>query len=59
VEAALARVQAELSIIPEAANHEIVRKAHVKYLDFGAEPAWLASIGDTAPSGSKLRATAP
>jgi hypothetical protein len=29
------------------------------YLNFGAERAWLASIGDTAPSGSKLRATAP
>jgi hypothetical protein len=28
-------VQAELSILPEAAGHKIVRKAHLKYLDPG------------------------
>jgi hypothetical protein len=29
-------VRAGLALIPEAAGHEIVRKAHVKYLDLGA-----------------------
>src|SRR5260370_4336331 len=33
VEAALARAQAALGIIPEAAAREIVRKAHLSYLD--------------------------
>jgi 3-carboxy-cis,cis-muconate cycloisomerase len=34
IEAALARVQGKLGIIPEEAMHEIVRKCHVKNIDF-------------------------
>src|SRR5262247_164661 len=45
VEAALARAQAELGIIPEAAAHEIVRKAHLSYLDLEAVRAGLARTG--------------
>ena len=45
VEAALAEAQAELGIIPEAAAREIVRKAHLKYLDLGAVRAGLAKTG--------------
>src|SRR6185295_12337245 len=45
VEAALARAQAELGIIPEAAAREIVRKAHLSYLDLGAVREGLARTG--------------
>ena len=45
VEAALARAQAELGIIPEAAAHEIVRKAHLSYLDLAAVREGLARTG--------------
>jgi len=45
VEAALAVAQAELGIIPEAAAREIVRKAHLKYLDLGAVRTGLAKTG--------------
>jgi hypothetical protein len=40
----LGRAQAELGIIPEAAGHDIDRKAHLKYLHLGALRAALASI---------------
>src|SRR5512145_1698400 len=45
VEAALAEAQAELGIIPESAAREIVRKAHLKYLDLAAVRAGLARTG--------------
>jgi 3-carboxy-cis,cis-muconate cycloisomerase len=45
VEAALATAQAELGIIPEAAAREIVRKAHLSFLDLGAVKAGLARTG--------------
>ena len=45
VEAALARAQAELGIIPEAAAREIVRKAHLSYLDLAAVREGLARTG--------------
>src|SRR5262247_2142727 len=45
VEAALARAQAELGIIPEAAAHEIVRKAKLSFLDLSAVRAGLARTG--------------
>src|SRR5688572_12756603 len=45
VEAALATAQAELRIIPEAAAREIVRKAHLSFLDLGAVKAGLARTG--------------
>ena len=45
VEAALAQAQAELGIIPAAAADEIVRKAHVKFLDLAAVRAGLATTG--------------
>src|SRR6059036_1403489 len=45
VEAALAQAQAELGIIPESAAREIVRKAHLKYLDLAAVRAGLAKTG--------------
>jgi hypothetical protein len=44
---------------PTLANHEIVRKPHSKYLDFGVERVGPASISDIALSSSKPRATAP
>src|SRR5205809_5114563 len=45
VEAALARAQADLGIIPELAAREIIRKAHLEYLDLGAVRAGLARTG--------------
>src|SRR4029077_15119209 len=45
VEAALARAQADLGIIPEAAAREIVRKAHLSYLDLAAVREGLARTG--------------
>ena len=45
VEAALARAQAELGIIPEAAAREIIRKAHLPYLDLAAVQEGLARTG--------------
>ncbi|HKX05697.1 MAG TPA: adenylosuccinate lyase family protein [Methylomirabilota bacterium] len=45
VEAALARAQAELGIIPEAAAREIVRKAHLSFLDLAAVREGLARTG--------------
>src|SRR5881409_3358995 len=45
VEAALAEAQAELGIIPERAAREIVRKAHLKYLDLAAVQEGLARTG--------------
>src|SRR5438093_1259386 len=45
VEAALAQAQAELGVIPESAAREIVRKAHLKYLDLAAVRAGLAKTG--------------
>jgi adenylosuccinate lyase len=45
VEAALALAQAELGIIPEPAAREIVRKAHLSYLDLAAVRAGLAKTG--------------
>ena len=45
VEAALARAQAELGIIPRGRRSEIVRKAHLKYLDLAAVRAGLAKTG--------------
>jgi adenylosuccinate lyase len=45
VEAALAQAQAELGIIPEYAAREIVKKAHLKYLDLDAVRAGLAKTG--------------
>src|SRR5260370_478779 len=45
VEAALARAQAELGIIPEAAAREIVRKAHLSYLNLAAVREGLARTG--------------
>src|SRR5262247_3601327 len=45
VEAALAQAQAELGIIPEHAAREIVKKAHLKYLDLDAVRAGLAKTG--------------
>src|SRR5258707_3734933 len=45
VESALARAQAELGIIPEAAAREIVRKAHLSYLDLPAVREVLAPTG--------------
>src|SRR6058998_2869768 len=45
VEAALAQAQAELGIIPEPAAREIVKKAHLKYLDLEAVRAGLAKTG--------------
>src|SRR5881296_2099181 len=45
VEAALAQAQAELGIIPDGAAREIVRKAHLSYLDLAAVRAGLAKTG--------------
>src|SRR5688572_9829487 len=45
VEAALAQAQAELGVIPLDAALEIVRKAHLKYLDLAAVRAGLATTG--------------
>jgi adenylosuccinate lyase len=45
VEAALAEAEAELGIIPEAAAREIVRKAHLSYLDLGRVREGLARTG--------------
>src|SRR3989442_13793840 len=45
VEAALAQAQAELGIIPEPAAREIVKKAHLKYLDLEAGGAGPAKTG--------------
>jgi len=45
VEAALARAQAELGIIPEAAAREIVGKAKLSFLDLDAVRAGLAKTG--------------
>jgi 3-carboxy-cis,cis-muconate cycloisomerase len=45
VEAALARAQAELGIIPEGAAREIVRKAHLPLLDLAAVREGLARTG--------------
>src|SRR6476661_1772700 len=45
VEAALARAQAELGIIPDAAAREIVRKAHLSFLDLAAVREGLARTG--------------
>jgi 3-carboxy-cis,cis-muconate cycloisomerase len=45
VEAALAQAQAELGIIPEHAAREIVKKAHLEYLDLEAVRAGLAKTG--------------
>src|SRR6266542_3072085 len=45
VEAALALAQAELGIIPEGAAREIVRKAHLSYLDLAAVREGLARTG--------------
>ena len=45
VEAALAQAQAELGIIPAAAAREIVRKAHLAYLDLAAVREGLARTG--------------
>src|SRR6185437_4438882 len=45
VEAALARAQAELGIIPEAVAREIVRKAHLSFLDLAAVREGLARTG--------------
>jgi adenylosuccinate lyase len=45
VEAALARAQAELGIIPEAAAREIVAKAQLPFLDMDAVRAGLAKTG--------------
>jgi len=45
VEAALAQAQAELGIIPESAAREIVRKAHLSYLDLSTVRAGLAKTG--------------
>src|SRR3981081_1262257 len=61
VEAALARAQAELGIIPEAAAREIVRKAHLSFLDLAAvreglartRPPRVAGPGDR-PQGASL-----
>jgi hypothetical protein len=50
------RAQAELGIISGAADHEIVRKAHAKYLDLRAVRAGLASI---APIGGVRRTPMP
>ena len=45
VEAALAQAQAELGVIPVDASLEIVRKAHLKFLDLAAVRAGLAKTG--------------
>src|SRR5881409_1132328 len=45
VEAALAQAQAELGVIPDGAAREIVRKAHLKYLDLAAVQEGLARTG--------------
>jgi adenylosuccinate lyase len=45
VEAALAEAQAELGVIPEDAAREIVRKAHLSYLDLAAVREGLARTG--------------
>src|SRR6195256_1058733 len=45
VEAALAQAQAELGIIPDGAAREIVRKAHLSFLDLAAVRAGLAKTG--------------
>src|SRR5437773_12406368 len=45
VEAALARAQAELGIIPEAAAREIIDKAHLSYLDLAAVQEGFARTG--------------
>src|SRR2546428_5091308 len=45
VEAALALAQAELGVIPDGAAREIVRKAHLKYLDLEAVRAGLGKTG--------------
>ena len=45
VEAALARAQAELGIIPETAAREIVGKAKLSFLDLDAVRAGLAKTG--------------
>ncbi len=45
VEAALAQAQAELGIIPKHAADEIVRKAHLKFLDLDEIRAGLAKTG--------------
>jgi adenylosuccinate lyase len=45
VEAALARAQAELGIIPETAAREIVRKAQLSHLDLAAVREGLARTG--------------
>jgi adenylosuccinate lyase len=45
VEAALAQSQAELGIIPEGAAREIIRKAHLSYLDLAAVHEGLARTG--------------
>src|SRR5215813_5761539 len=45
VEAALAEAQAELGIIPEGAAREIVRKAHLSFIDLAAVRAGLAKTG--------------
>jgi 3-carboxy-cis,cis-muconate cycloisomerase len=45
VEAALAQAQAELGVIPEGAAREIVRKAHLSFLDLDRVRAGLARTG--------------
>src|SRR5258705_2510284 len=45
VEAGLAQAQAELGIIPEGAAREIIRKAHLSYLDLAAVQEGLARTG--------------
>jgi 3-carboxy-cis,cis-muconate cycloisomerase len=45
VEAALAQAQGELGVIPEAAAREIVRKAHLSFLDLAAVREGLARTG--------------
>src|SRR5919197_2703619 len=45
VEAALAEAQADLGIIPAAAAREIVRKAHLSFIDLAAVRAGLARTG--------------
>ena len=45
VEAALAEAQAELGIIPVAAAREIVKKAHLSFIDLAAVRAGLAKTG--------------
>src|SRR5258706_7359832 len=45
VEAALARAQAQLGVIPAPADGEIVRKAHLSFLDLGAVREGLARTG--------------